>query len=215
MAVSYAVELPPMPDRETGQPRPPRAPAKKSNARPVPWNARQVPQPPDSEGPVLEWYYANRGARLWNFAFMVLVAIVFATIYDGGFGWMRFWGIWAIIAVGGLLLFLSARTHRFSAGANWFMHRKDFVKMYELTSVKFEKDFGDGVVDLDDRYGGGVKVSLTWLWSNPELWDLLYNGIRHSVANGARVNDLAVERLRLFDVALMGQQRRGERPPSG
>lgn len=214
--MSHGVELPPMPDRQTGQPRPPRAPARGGkDASHVPWNARRVPQPPDGQGPVLEWHYKSRESQLLQFAIMAAIAVVFVTILDGGFGWIRVWYLWVIVIAGSLLVLLAARTQRYSSGADWFMHRKDFVRTYELTSIKFIKDFGDGDIELDDRHGGGVRASLTAVWDNPDLWDLVYNGIRHSVADGAQVNDLAVERLRLFDVALIGQQRRGERPPGG
>jgi hypothetical protein len=209
-------ELPPMPDRHTGQPRPPRAPARDGKDEShVPWNARRVPQPPDGEGPVLEWHYKNRESQLLQFGIAALIVVVFGTVTQGGLTWTRHWALWGVVIATGMLVLFAARTQRYSAGADWFMHRKEFVKTYELTSIKYTKDFGDGDIDLDDHHGGGVKASLTAVWDNPDLWDLVYNGIRHSVANGAQVNDLAVTRLRLYDVVRLRDQRRGEQPSGG
>lgn len=178
----------------------------------MPWHPRRVPQPPAGEGPALEWCYANRSGQFTQLALGVIVVAVLLSIVRGGLGWTQNWVVWTAILGTGILLALAIRTQRYSAGADWFMHRKDFVKTYELTSVKFEKDFGDGDIDLDDQHGGGAKASLTWIYQYPDLWDLVYNGIRHSVATGAYVNDLAVRRLNLHDVVRIRDQRLGRHP---
>jgi hypothetical protein len=76
--------LPPMPDPETGLPRPPRAPGRgrPKDAPPKPDPDRvndpaRAPQPPPRQGPVLAWYRSSwRGAivtGLWVTGLLVLV----------------------------------------------------------------------------------------------------------------------------------------------
>ncbi len=48
---------------------------------------------------------------------------------------------------------------------------------------------------LVDRHGAQLRCDPSLIESNPALWDLLYNGIRHSVAAGADIDRATRERL--------------------
>lgn len=209
-------DLPPMPDRQTGEPRPPKAPIHKpSNEKPKPWHARKVPQPPEGEGPPLEWNYTDRGNQLWIFG-TVLVLVVAFLLMRGLFlgdslGWITSWWVWLALAILSLLVVWLSRGMRFSAGADWVMHRKHFVKTYELVTIEGKKDWDEGEIVLEDQYGNKFTLSLGWVRINEALWDLVYNGIRHSVAQGATINQMALDQLRLYDVLAMREEAYHER----
>lgn len=86
-----------------------------------------------------------------------------------------------------------------SAGADWLGVGKDiFIKTYELTTVKVFVDGAAHVIDMTDKYGGSVRVKTFALQQNHELWDLVYNGILHSVhVGGAETNKRARDYLLL------------------
>jgi len=83
------------------------------------------------------------------------------------------------------------------AGANWYKYGRRYVKIYELTSVKVKGTPGSWALDLRDAEGRKVWTELDPIPQNPRLWDLVYNGIRHSVRNGAETNQRALDRLQL------------------
>jgi hypothetical protein len=199
-----------MPDRETGEPRPPRAPiARPSKEQRKPWHPKKVPQPPDGQGPPLEWDYGNAREKRWTFGVAIVLITAFLTLRgalssdSSTFGWVQHWQVWAVLIAGGLLMSLG-KSQDISAGADWFMRHKAFVKTYELVSVKMDKDWGHGEVTLQDRSGNEAKVSLMLL--KQPLWDLVYNGILHSVAAGADVDRMVVQRLRLYDALAIREQ---------
>lgn len=205
-------DLPPMPDRHTGEPRPPSAPViKLSNEKAQPWHGRKVPQPPEGYGPPLEWSYGDPRTQLWVFGIVAVLLMAFMTGKDlldstPGITWVSTWQLWLVVIVGGGLMSLIARGMRVSAGADWLMDRKEIVHTYQLISIKVDKDWSDGTLDLADRWGNGVRTGLGELAVNPALWDLVYNGIRHSAANGASVDRMAIEHLRLHDVVALSER---------
>lgn len=86
-----------------------------------------------------------------------------------------------------------------AAGANWFRRaRRSWVATYDLVSVRVTKAWAANNLELKDSAGRGLSVKLTDIQENHRLWDLVYNGILHSVYSGrARTNQLARETLRL------------------
>jgi hypothetical protein len=210
-----ANELPPMPDRHTGEPRPPAAPiTKSSDEQPKPWHARKVPQPPEHEGPPLEWKYTDGNDKRWTFGVTVVLVIGFLIIRGAlspdstAFGWIVHWQVWAALAVGGLfMVWLGTGAMHMSAGADWFMQDKAFVKTYQLTSITMKKSWAkEGDLVLKDRHGRYASSDFGTIRSHEALWDLVYNGILHSVAAGADVDKMAVQRLRLYDALAIHEQ---------
>lgn len=206
-------DLPPKPDTQSGQPRPPKAPTvKSSNEKPQPWNPKKVPQPPDGEGPPLEWSYHDARDRRWVFGITVVLLMVFLSVKtildgEGAFRWVTYWQMWIVIGVAGLFMVWGGST-RLAAGADWLKREKQFVKTYELTSVMVGKDWGQGELVLKDRSGSELTVGLNDLRTNEPLWDLVYNGIQHSIATGAEVNTMAMQKLRVYTALEIREYRR-------
>jgi hypothetical protein len=196
--------LPPMPDRRTGRPRPPQAPLETSWGRPdkakreMPDRAK-VPAPPEGKGPTLEWFQLSRVDRVLPGIYCALAVVVFLSIKDLGIGWMRVWWLWifALICLPVYYLIMGRRS-RISAGADWLAHGRDWVDIYRLAWVNVTKAWGSPGLELTDNQGRRVSTSLGEIQRNTALWDLVYNGILHSIHRGnATVNDLARTKLRL------------------
>ena len=70
--------------------------------------------------------------------------------------------------------------------------------MYELVEVSGSYrsiDFGFDLVDQDGRH---VRLSVMDIQASQRTWDLIYNGILHSVVvNGAQANKTARKMLQL------------------
>lgn len=122
-------------------------------------------------------------------AFHVLVTtvlFVFLGLAAGSIGPELILGI----LVGMALVSYLSSGGKCSAGADWYMVGQRFVDTYELTSVKVGRAVSEVSRDLvmKDSSGRKVRTTLGSLQKNPLLWDLVYNGIRHSVRNGASTN---------------------------
>lgn len=196
--------LPPMPDRRSGRPRPPRAPVDRGGARnaPQPWSRFRVPKTPAGEGPPLEWDYGSIKRQIAAFGITLGVLVVFLSLYGflqgrGAFDWASSTGMWIGILAFSVLYSFSVYIFSVAAGADWLAQRKNFIKTYELTSIKMGNTPGDYDLELYDKEGRHVTIKESTLAGNPDLWDLVYNGIRHSVANGAHIDPDAAHKLRL------------------
>src|SRR5690606_25818814 len=186
------VELPPKPDPNCGEPRPPAAPLAPGKRGPRPrWRRKMVPHPPANESPPLEWWYYNARGLLWGAAAVLALAIGVLTLRDWSKGrdvltWANSWLDWLLIGGLALLMTLGARGEKFSAAADWFMHGEDLNKTYELNAVDGVRRWKGTHLVLTDQHGHHKEIDLRGLQLNPALWDQVYNGILHSVANGAR-----------------------------
>jgi hypothetical protein len=195
-----AVKLPPKPGVETGLPRPPRAPVDPGSGEGGGEKKEQYkPSPPAGQGPVLEWYKGSRrGSIAAAFGGMALIIVGVTFKQGGSLEWLSLWWIWPCIAVLGLLIGLSVRASSCSAGAEWFARNKTWVRTYELTSIKVKTPANYRQLHLEDKDGRKMNIKLLTAQENQELWDLVYNGIRHSVIDGrAETNGLARRALRL------------------
>jgi hypothetical protein len=194
------VALPPKPDPHDGRPRPPHAPVQVRNTKPANRLERgehKVPQPPAGEGPVLEWFYPDRTTRLIAGLLLPLLGATLYTLQDGGFGWTSSPLLWIILLPWPFVVFWLGR-YRLSAGADWLAYNKSFVKTYELVSVKVILNHTAPTLEVKDSHGNNVHVQINRLQQNPDLWDLVYNGLLHSVHVGkAEVNERAREYLQL------------------
>lgn len=181
-------------------PRPPAAPLEgrdQPGKRPNAGFVRILP-PPSGEGPVLEWYEAPRSQALQAGAFAAATVMAFLTVSNWGFGWMGFWQLWLVVLAGPVYFFFAGR-QRMAAGAEWFRSGRHHLKIYELTEVKVT-GMATGVswaLDLKDAGGRRLSISLWEYQRNPKLWDLVYNGILHSVRAGAETNERAWDHLHL------------------
>lgn len=194
----------PRPDPQTGEPRPPQAPVE-PDWKPYDKANDLVPgEPPAGKGPALEWFADTRGL-LWGaagFSFILLAAI--ATWKWGGLGWMKIWYVWlTIIACSGLFL-LGRKNMKMTAGADWFSVAGSWIDTYQLRNIKITESTSLGVnIVLIDQAEHKIDTKLYYLQKNRKLWDLVYNGILHSIMyNGAAVNRRAADHLELGAVML-------------
>lgn len=192
-----ASELPPKPDPSTGEPRPPRAPKYSKPNKPAKENDKdrvsdpsKAPEPPEGQGPVLAWYKPSRRQK-WGVGGTGFVLLVVGITLMQGFDvrWMTAWWMWLIVAVFALLIGGSVRSSNLSAGAEWLQTKSNWVRLYELKKVTAHWRSNSVHVDFEDHHGGAVQISLSDLHEDRDLWDLVYNGILHSVvAGGAETN---------------------------
>lgn len=97
--------------------------------------------------------------------------------------WVFYFWPWLIVVVTAALIAWNVRGTYLAAGADWFQSRRHWVRIYELTSIKYTTKPGGFSLFLQDGQGGRAGCDLHELQSNPALWDLVYNGILHSVAS--------------------------------
>jgi hypothetical protein len=182
--------LPPVPDAETGLPRPPHAPGGRSarSAR-RDWtrisDSDRAPSPPAGQGPVLAWYQVARAYAVSVGCIGSVLTAGLLTIRDS-LAWTHYWWVWLVLIVIGLLVGYTQwrGDGRCSAGARWVMGRKNWVRTYDLVKVTASLSAGGSVIDMRDADGRRLSVSLSLLEQDRMLWDLVYNGILHSVIAG-------------------------------
>lgn len=104
---------------------------------------------------------------------------------------MTLWPVWLVIVIGVVAATLTIGSDRCSAGADWLKYRKSWVRTYELSVITVRYSRGKPTVRLTDQDKRVIDVEAESLWADRLIWDLLYNGIRHSAAHGAAVNDAA------------------------
>ena len=126
---------------------------------------------------------------------------LYTTLHFHGFNWIteiRVWPAWLIILGIFPILYLSLRADQVAAGADWVQSGKQWVRTYELTSITLKPSGPNLMLQLIDRDGRKVRMSWSRIQDNRELWDLVYNGILHSVYLGhAEVDSGARHHLKL------------------
>lgn len=184
-------QLPPRPDRTTGEPRPPQAPRfggteTHAHGRDQLTDPAKAPAAPAGQGPVLAWYKSSRrGAlRIASWGLLVLLPIGMTLLQGFSLEWMKLWQVWGVLIATSVLMYFSHRATECSVGADWLRRRRDWVKLYELTKVTAH--IRSNVIHLDfrDRDGRAVQLSSRDVQQSREMWDLVYNGILHSVIAG-------------------------------
>lgn len=190
-------DLPLKPDSRTGDPRPPHAPTNSIRGKlKQPYSARKVPA---GFGPALEWSYSTRRHQ-WYSGLLVAALVVLVFIFSSGFAFVSSWIQWLFIAAAGLFGWLIPRGDKMSAGADWVNAGRGAVKTYELTSIKTAGKIGSHQLILTDGDGNEVERDLINFQANGDLWDLVFNGIRHSIAEGATITPEAYRVLKLNEL---------------
>lgn len=142
-------------------------------------------------GPVLESFRPSHLVSVFAGLIGASVVALFLILRDGGFGWASNVVLWAPIAVVAVVLYVSVRRTMITAGSDWLM-AKSWVRTYELSAIRLDSRSNVTRLTLQDKTGRRVNVELADLCGNSKLWDLVYNGIRHSLATGAvEVNESA------------------------
>ena len=215
-----SAKLPPKPDPETGLPFPPEGPVyvgpklREGEVRgPMEGAPPRKAMPLEGMGRPLAWVVRGRKDGIKGLIFTLCVAAVVIALPslfrgDGLEAW-TVWQMWAVAFVGAWLMADPLNRETISAGADWvqwykrpkwYQWRKrepHLVKTYRLTNIE---GYAAGavlylrVVDEDGRGSDRIRSGLQ---PDRRIWDLVYNGILHSVAAGAEINSLAIDMLRL------------------
>lgn len=212
-----ADELPPRPDPQTGEPFPPHAPGYVGSA----WRRRSAPrgdrpEPPTAGlGPALAWYQTSARSNILGYVvivitFAILFSIIFAVQGEALGEWMQYWQMWLVLLLGSLLIASPLRIKSQSAGADWLAWsskrlwlwwrppKGGQIHTYEITEIKAEEGGTTGIhLDIIDLRGNELYLHRNDLQHDRRIWDLFYNGVIHSTANGAAVDELAQKMLEL------------------
>jgi hypothetical protein len=218
---SFLDWLPPRPDPQIGEPFPPHGLSYVGSKQrdPVLDPNRETrlsykPEPPPGLGPVLAWHReSGRGKIAVAVAGVLVLAAgtaVISLFHSNGLAIFGAWQIWVIILVGTFLITSPFSYFTYAAGADWFMverarwgvKKRLWVDLYELKKI-------------DVSYGGttfhlflydkdlGLSRSFEELQRDRRIWDLIYNGILHSVAAGAQVSPQAIGVLKLNETSAL------------
>lgn len=164
-------------------------------------------------GPVLAWHRdSGRGKVALFLVSLVLLAAGFSVIRvlsgDPPFAWVAVWPMWLVFLAVAALITRPFTYTVLSAGADWVqydayrfgVHRRHHViKLYALRQVNFGSGptvMTLGLADDEDNIG----LDRTEWQADRRIWDLVYNGILHSAATGAKVSPHARELLELDQI---------------
>lgn len=209
MSEEIPTQLPPRPDPWTGEPRPPRAPGFFKGDKPPKdqdserdRSERRKPAPPEGLGPVLEWYrHSQRYAIGMGVAAFVVIGILVGFRQGLDYSWLGIWWMWVILAVAGLGMYGIFRQVDPAVGADWLKVGGTWVLLYELTDIKVRHRGMSMHLDLKDSGERKVQVRVDELQEDRDLWDLVYNGLLHSVLiNGATTNHAVHSRLKVSEL---------------
>jgi hypothetical protein len=183
--------LPPRPDPDSGQPRPPTAPTNYFTQEPTPTGRtpRKHPPIPDGQGPTLEWIQDSTTSAIVSglIAFAIGISVYVVNGYTKGYGfdWVKIWWLWLLPIIFGLLMYKAMSLQWVAAGATWLQNRNAWVNVYELTSIDVKASGAKFWLRLTDSEGRSISsLSLADAQRNRALWNLVYNGILHSVVTG-------------------------------
>lgn len=209
-------QLPPRPDPETGKPFPPPGLSyfggeDTTNPEQDPYRESRLshkPQPPPGCGQVLAWHRENRRgkiATLLSGLVIMVVGVAFLSLLGGdGLAMLTAWPVWVVIVVFTVLAASPFSYLTYAAGTDWLLvditswgrTKRAWVSLYDLT--KIDTSYGGPTFHLWlYNKGGGFSRSFEELQRDRRIWDLVYNGILHSVANGAQISTQAIGTLQL------------------
>lgn len=135
----------------------------------------------------MEHYRPSKRTALGVGGVVLAMLFIYASIRLHGFGWIvnrKAWFLWLIILITIPIYYFSLRSKRVFAGVDWLQSGKRWVRTYELATVTLKRSGANMMLTLVDREGRTVRVPWSQLQYNRALWDLVYNGILHSVYVG-------------------------------
>ena len=214
-SASGSPDLPPRPDSHTGEPFPPHGlsyfggeqqPHYADPTREQRLSRR--PKPPPGKGPVLAWHRESRSGKVMGvivgLALMLALVAGVSLVRGMGLSAFKYWQIWIVIAVFTFLTTSPFTYLTYAAGADWLLversrwgiKKRVWLDLYNLT--KIDASYGGTTFHLWlYGKGGGFSRSTQELQMDRRIWDLVYNGILHSVASGAQVSNQAIGILQL------------------
>ncbi|PXY17689.1 hypothetical protein BAY59_35760 [Prauserella coralliicola] len=147
---------------------------------------------------------------------MLVAGAAIVSLLNGiGLRLFEYWPTWLVIVAVSYLSSNPFNVDTVSAGADWVqwsrsrLRKTTYLKLYELTKIRTSYGGGDLYLDLYDSERGMSRTFAEW-HRDRRIWDLVYNGIVHSVANGAdiRPRDIGVLRLTNNPALRLRAQRR-------
>lgn len=185
-------DLPPKPDAETGEPRPPTAPTQFGEAD-NDQRAGTPPAPPVGQSPTLEYYRTSRKEATLGTAVGVVFLLLIAVWNDGSINALAEWYIWPWVLLWiGWYVYASRHRDLVRAGVDWVGGKKAWVRTYELAKIRYlPRGAGGTDLELTDSSGRTLLIKLNEIQSNHQLWNYVYLGMRHSAAGGAELNHTA------------------------
>jgi len=122
--------------------------------------------------------------RFGGVVVMFAVQALYGTAQNWGLEWISWWGYWAIMGVSAWFMYLMGDRWT-AAGASWVQKQNSWVDTYHLTRIRLNAGDAARSLFLDDKHGNAIRsLSLAQIQANPDLWDLVCNGILHSIASG-------------------------------
>ena len=174
-------------------------------------------------GPVLVWHrdgVAGRVLRYLVATATVVTGVVLISMVngDGPLDLLRHWQIWLIVLAGSYLMSSPLDVRTVSVGGDWFQTshgrrwyhghaRTSYLKLYELTEVTCSANGGAPELYLSDGEHA-MRRRIDELQPDRRTWDLVYNGILHSVAAGAEVDAVSAALLHLDEAPVVAKQLR-------
>ena len=214
MSTSEA-ELPPCPDPQTGEPRPPAPPGILGLTQKSAKTTASAGAPPPEKGPALavqgkDWWFAPAGAAFLS----VITGIIFSL---QGSDWTDDPIQWALIGMVFVVTLVREWGLKLVAGADWLRVNRKWVDTYALTRIELRGVWFGWMLRLKDTEGRHLRTYMTDLEANRDLWALVYNGMLHSAFHGATVNNTAAGMLRLrpgFEAMRYQERHRGPKIPN-
>jgi hypothetical protein len=140
-----------------------------------------------------------KGFSLWLLALAVLLAcmdFILAPCLCAAFA--HLWISFVLPLAGTPFLAIGWRLRtNFTAGADWAMLGERWIHTYELVSIEVRAEKRLRMLYLVDKDSREMGFGIKPFYGDRRIWDLLHNGIRHSVAHGAETNQLARDTLKL------------------
>jgi hypothetical protein len=155
----------------------------RTNSKPL----ADAPAPPPGEGPVLMWHRSSRNQTvLYAFSLLMLWLLLAWLRGPFSFALLAYWWAYVVpVAIVVLSPFAMRKTYPRSAGVEWLRSLDDdWVRTYELSKIVMRKLFFQQLLVLTDSDGRELAMTLVPLQEDRLMWDLVYNGILHSVITG-------------------------------
>jgi hypothetical protein len=208
------LDSPPRPDATTYLPFPPPSPGyhgpDRAGSAPT---SEHVPSPPGMGPPVVHYRESRRagfGHYTLFFALLVLLFTIMSLSSGDGLRMLTYWPIVALIIITPYMMTAPLSYRTVSAGADWFAWtpskrwwtpwtpQPHYIKTYQLTKIDgYTPTWSRPHLRLRDADGHELDAAISLYQGDRRAWDLLANGVLHSVADGATITHEAVNLFRL------------------
>lgn len=161
--------------------------------------SRYQPSPPPGQGPVLVWFRTSRREVARIAVLTPALMAVFLTLRSASLDWVGSWWAWLFVIPPLFGYGWINHGRSYAAGASWLaIGPRSWVRTHELVEARVVPGGLTHNLVLTDSGGRRVSASMPSLQVKPELWALVYQGMRHSVrVRQVRTNTLTRAMLRV------------------